>query len=288
MERLKRNSATIPVDSIDVYFSGLRKFSLLSEEEERRLAIRMFEGDEEAREMMINCNLRLVVSVAKRYIGRRSHLALSDLIQEGNIGLFKAIEKFDYRKGFKFSTYATWWIRQKIERSLLKGDLIRLPVYMGTEMLKYRRALDELAINLNHDPTIEEVAKQMGVQLFVVKRIQRAFLEFVSIDETFEDGSAKFGEKLFDKDYAPTERGIVNSDTRSYVESFIEKLTEKEQIVIRSRFGLDDDTPRTLEDIGKQFKVSREMIRQIEAKALRRLKAKMTGRRPMSFLQLVK
>lgn len=288
MERLKRTGATIPRDSIAVYFSDLRKFSLLSEEEEKQLARRMLEGDEEAREMMINCNLRLVVSVAKKYIRHRHNLTFHDLIEDGNIGLIKAVDRFDPEKGFKFSTYATWWIRQAIDRSLLKGELIHLPVYMRTEMLKYKRALYELAMSLNHDPTIEEVAKQMGVKLFVVKRIQQAFVEFVSIDETFEDGSAKFGEKLFNKDHAPTEGNIVNSDTRSYVESFIDKLTEKEQIIIRLRFGLDDDTPRTLEELGKQFKVSREMIRQIEAKALRRLKAKMTGRRPMSFLQLVK
>lgn len=287
MERLKRNSATIPVDSIVVYFSGLRKFSLLSEEEERQLARRKVKGDKGARETLINCNLRLVVSIAKKYL-RYKHDSFNDLIEAGNIGLIKAVDRFDPERGFKFSTYATWWIRQAIDRSLLKGELIHLPVYMRTEMLKYKRALYELAMSLNHDPTIEEVAKQMGVKLFVVKRIQQAFVEFVSIDETFEDGSAKFGEKLFNKDHAPTEGNIVNSDTRSYVESFIDKLTEKEQIIIRLRFGLDDDTPRTLEELGKQFKVSREMIRQIEAKALRRLKAKMTGRRPMSFLQLVK
>ena len=271
-------------DPVRMYLKEIGKVPLLSAEEEIELALRMEEGDEEAKKKLAEANLRLVVSIAKRYVGRG--MLFLDLIQEGNLGLIKAVEKFDYRKGFKFSTYATWWIRQAITRAIAdQARTIRIPVHMVETINKLIRVSRQLLQELGREPTPEEIAEEMNMPVERVREILKISQEPVSLETPIgEEEDSHLG------DFIPDDNIPVPADAAAFTllkEQLLEvlsTLTDREQKVLRLRFGLDDGRARTLEEVGKEFNVTRERIRQIEAKALRTLRHPSRSRKLKDYL----
>lgn len=259
-------------DPVRMYLKEIGKVPLLSADEEIELAKRMEKGDEEAKKRLCEANLRLVVSIAKRYVGRG--MLFLDLIQEGNLGLIKAVDKFDYTKGYKFSTYATWWIRQAITRSIAdQARTIRIPVHMVETINKLIRVSRQLLQTYGREPSPEEIAKEMGISVEKVREIQKIAQEPVSLETPIgEEEDSHLGDFIPDEDVpAPAEAAAFSMLKEQLVE-VLDTLTEREQKVLKLRFGLEDGRARTLEEVGKEFDVTRERIRQIEAKSLRKLR----------------
>lgn len=259
-------------DPVRMYLKEIGKISLLSPEEEIELAKRMEDGDEEAKKRIAEANLRLVVSIAKRYVNRG--MLFLDLIQEGNLGLIKAVEKFDYKKGYKFSTYATWWIRQAITRAIAdQARTIRIPVHMVETINKLSRVRRELLLQLNREPSPEEIAKEMNVPVDKVHEIMKISQEPVSLETPIgEEEDSHLGDFIQDDNIPVPAEAAAYAILREQLTEVLGTLTEREQKVLRLRFGLDDGRARTLEEVGREFNVTRERIRQIEAKALRKLR----------------
>ena len=259
-------------DPVRMYLKEIGKVPLLTPEEEQDLAKRMAEGDEEAKRRMAEANLRLVVSIAKRYVGRG--MLFLDLIQEGNLGLIKAVEKFDYTKGYKFSTYATWWIRQAITRAIAdQARTIRIPVHMVETINRMRQATNQLVYQNGHEPTPEELAKAMDMSVERVREIQRMAQEPASLESPVgEEEDSSLGDFVADENAEAPGKAADRAMVAQQINQALKSLTPREEKVIRLRFGLDDGRPRTLEEVGKEFNVTRERIRQIEAKALRKLR----------------
>ncbi|NCB48509.1 MAG: RNA polymerase sigma factor RpoD [Clostridia bacterium] len=260
-------------DPVKIYLKEIGKVPLLSGDEEVKYAKLMAEGDENARQRLSEANLRLVVSIAKKYVGRTS-MQLLDLIQEGNLGLLKAVEKFDYTKGFRFSTYATWWIRQSITRAIAdQARTIRIPVHMVETINKLIRVSRQLLQSLSRDPTAKEIAEKMGISEQRVCEIQKIAQDPVSLENPVgEEEDSKIGDFVEDESIKSPVETAAQLILKEQLMSAIDTLTPREQKVIRLRYGLDDSHPRTLEEVGKEFSVTRERIRQIEAKALRKLR----------------
>ena len=259
-------------DPVKMYIKDLGKVPLLTAEQEVELAKRILEGDEDAKNQLCNANLRLVISIAKKYTGRNMHFL--DLIQEGNIGLMKAVEKFDYTKGFRFSTYATWWIKQSITRAMAdQARTIRIPVHMVETINRLGRVSKKLLQDLGREPTLEELSEALDLPPAKVSEIQKIALDPISLESPIGDEEDS---KISDFIEDDTTISPVESATRSMLKSqlfaVIDTLTPREQKVIRLRYGLDDGYPKTLEQVGVEFNVTRERIRQIEAKALRKLR----------------
>lgn len=271
-------------DPVKVYLNDIGKIALLSAEEETQLAALMSQGDEYAKQKLSEANLRLVVAIAKRYVGRG--MQLLDLIQEGNLGLMKAVDKFDYTKGFRFSTYATWWIRQAITRAIAdQARTIRIPVHMVETINKLSRTIRVLVQKLGRDPTPEEIAEEMGLPVERVIEIQRISQDPVSLEMPVgEEDDSHLGDFLEDEKSKEPEGYAVSGMLKEQLASVLNTLTPREEMVIRLRYGLDDAHPRTLEDVGKEFGVTRERIRQIEAKALRKLRHPNRSRRLKDFI----
>lgn len=259
-------------DPVRMYLKEIGKVDLLTAEGEKELAQRMQEGDIEARDHLCEANLRLVVSIAKRYVGRG--MSFLDLIQEGNLGLLKAVEKFDYTKGFKFSTYATWWIRQAITRAIAdQARTIRIPVHMVETINKLVRAQRTLLQELGREPEVEELAKVLEIKEDKVREIMKISQEPVSLEKPIgEEEDSHLGDFIPDDDAPSPEHQTAFSLLKEQLGEVLSTLTPREEKVLRLRFGLDDGRTRTLEEVGKEFDVTRERIRQIEAKALRKLR----------------
>ena len=259
-------------DPVRMYLREIGKIPLLSYDKELELAKRILEGDEEAKQELAEANLRLVVSIAKRYVGRG--MLFLDLIQEGNMGLIKAVEKFDYTKGFKFSTYATWWIRQAITRAIAdQARTIRIPVHMVETINRLIRTSRHLLQQLGREPTPEEIAKEMDMSVEKVMEIQKIAQDPVSLETPIgEEDDSHLGDFIQDEDSPAPQDAASYTLLREQLEEVMKTLTPREAKVLRLRFGLDDGKARTLEEVGKEFDVTRERIRQIEAKALRKLR----------------
>ena len=271
-------------DPVRMYLKEIGKVPLLSAEEEISLAQRMEEGDEEAKKRLAEANLRLVVSIAKRYVGRG--MLFLDLIQEGNLGLIKAVEKFDYRKGYKFSTYATWWIRQAITRAIAdQARTIRIPVHMVETINKLIRVSRQLLQELGREPTPEEIAEEMHMSVERVREILKISQEPVSLETPIgEEEDSHLGDFIQDDNVPVPADAAASTMLKEQLEEVLGTLTEREQKVLRLRFGLDDGRARTLEEVGKEFNVTRERIRQIEAKALRKLRHPSRSRKLKDYL----
>ncbi len=271
-------------DPVRMYLKEIGKVPLLSAEEEKDLAIRMEEGDEEAKKRLAEANLRLVVSIAKRYVGRG--MLFLDLIQEGNLGLIKAVEKFDYRKGFKFSTYATWWIRQAITRAIAdQARTIRIPVHMVETINKLVRVSRQLLQELGREPTPEEIAEKMDIPVERVREIIKISQEPVSLETPIgEEEDSHLGDFIQDDNVPVPAEAAAFTLLKEQLDEVLGTLTEREQKVLRLRFGLKDGRARTLEEVGKEFNVTRERIRQIEAKALRKLRHPSRSRKLKDYL----
>ena len=272
-------------DPVRMYLKEIGKVPLLSADEEIELAQRMEQGDEEAKKRLCEANLRLVVSIAKRYVGRG--MLFLDLIQEGNLGLIKAVDKFDYRKGYKFSTYATWWIRQAITRSIAdQARTIRIPVHMVETINKLIRVSRQLLQTYGREPSPEEIAVEMGLSVEKVREIQKIAQEPVSLETPIgEEEDSHLGDFIPDEDVpAPAEAAAFSMLKEQLVE-VLDTLTEREQKVLKLRFGLEDGRARTLEEVGKEFDVTRERIRQIEAKALRKLRHPSRSKKLKDYLE---
>ncbi len=272
-------------DPVRMYLKEIGKVPLLTADEEIELAKRMEKGDEEAKKRLCEANLRLVVSIAKRYVGRG--MLFLDLIQEGNLGLIKAVDKFDYTKGYKFSTYATWWIRQAITRSIAdQARTIRIPVHMVETINKLIRVSRQLLQTYGREPTPEEIAQEMGLSVDKVREIQKIAQEPVSLETPIgEEEDSHLGDFIPDEDVpAPAEAAAFSMLKEQLVE-VLDTLTEREQKVLKLRFGLEDGRARTLEEVGKEFEVTRERIRQIEAKALRKLRHPSRSKKLKDYLE---
>ncbi|MBB5263846.1 RNA polymerase primary sigma factor [Catenibacillus scindens] len=272
-------------DPVRMYLKEIGKVPLLSADEEIELAQRMEEGDEEAKKRLAEANLRLVVSIAKRYVGRG--MLFLDLIQEGNLGLIKAVEKFDYRKGYKFSTYATWWIRQAITRAIAdQARTIRIPVHMVETINKLVRVSRQLLQELGREPTPEEIAKEMHVPVERVHEILKISQEPVSLETPIgEEEDSHLGDFIQDDNVPVPAEAAAFTLLKEQLAQVLVTLTDREQKVLRLRFGLDDGRARTLEEVGKEFNVTRERIRQIEAKALRKLRHPSRSRKLKDYLE---
>ncbi|WP_373894302.1 RNA polymerase sigma factor RpoD [Virgibacillus sp. CBA3643] len=259
-------------DTVRMYLKEIGRTDLLSADEEVHLARRIEEGDRVAKERLTEANLRLVVSLAKHYTGRG--LQFLDLIQEGNTGLMKAVEKYDYRKGFKFSTYATWWIRQSITRAIAdQSKTIRKPVHMVETINKLTRVQRELVLKLGHEPTPEEIAKEMDLPLEKVYHVLRLTQDTVSLEKPIgEEEGSYLGDFIEDQETPSPSDQATYASLKEQLEAILDTLTDREENVLRLRFGLDDDHSRTLEEVGRVFDITRERIRQIESKALRKLR----------------
>jgi RNA polymerase primary sigma factor len=271
-------------DPVRMYLKEIGKVPLLTAEGEIELAKRMEQGDEEAKKRLAEANLRLVVSIAKRYVGRG--MLFLDLIQEGNLGLIKAVEKFDYRKGYKFSTYATWWIRQAITRAIAdQARTIRIPVHMVETINKEIRVSRQLLQELGREPTPEEIAEEMNISVDRVREILKISQEPVSLETPIgEEEDSHLGDFIQDDNVPAPADAAANTMLKEQLEEVLGTLTEREQKVLRLRFGLDDGRARTLEEVGKEFNVTRERIRQIEAKALRKLRHPSRSRKLKDYL----
>lgn len=274
-EAAKIGEAGLP-DAVQMYLRGIGKTPLLKGEEERELAKRMERGDEEARQQLMRANLRLVVSIAKRYIRRTPNLSILDLIQEGNIGLSRAVEKFDYRRGFKFSTYATWWIRQAITRALAdQSRTIRIPVHAVEAISKYTQMKRKMIQELGREPLAEEIAIEMGITPEKIRHIQKISQEVLSLEAPVGEGDEEsvLSEFIRDEKSLTPAQLTAQSLLRKQIKGILVDLTPREQEILRLRFGLEDGITHTLEEVGKKFGVTRERIRQIEAKSLLKIKA---------------
>ena len=258
-------------DSVRMYLKEIGKIPLLNAEQERELAQKMQAGDKDAKDTLVESNLRLVVSIAKKYMNRG--LSLLDLIQEGNIGLIKAVDKFDYSKGFKFSTYATWWIRQAITRAIAdQARTIRIPVHMVETINKLTRVQRQLIQDLGREPTIDELAEKMNMPVDKIRDIQRISQDPVSIDKPVgEEEDSHLVDFIPSDEYVSPDDEVSRELLKEDLIKVLDLLTEREAKVIRLRFGLDDDKQRTLEEVGRSLGVTRERIRQIEAKSIRKL-----------------
>ena len=271
-------------DPVRMYLKEIGKVPLLSAEEEIELARRMSEGDEEARKRLAEANLRLVVSIAKRYVGRG--MLFLDLIQEGNLGLIKAVEKFDYTKGYKFSTYATWWIRQAITRAIAdQARTIRIPVHMVETINKLIRVSRQLLQELGREPTPEEIAKEMNMPVDRVRDILKISQEPVSLETPIgEEEDSHLGDFIQDDNVPVPAEAAAFTLLKEQLNEVLDPLTDREPKVLKLRFGLEDGRSRTLEEVGKEFQVTRERIRQIEAKALRKLRHPSRSRKLKDYL----
>ena len=271
-------------DPVRMYLKEIGKVPLLSPEEERALAEKMADGDEDAKRRMAEANLRLVVSIAKRYVGRG--MLFLDLIQEGNLGLIKAVEKFDYEKGYKFSTYATWWIRQAITRAIAdQARTIRIPVHMVETINKVIRVSRQLLQELGHDPSPEEIANEMGMSVDKVRDILKIAQEPVSLETPIgEEEDSHLGDFIQDEDASEPSEAASLTLLKEQLAEVLDTLTPREKKVLELRFGMIDGRTRTLEEVGKEFNVTRERIRQIEAKALRKLRHPSRSKKLRDFL----
>ena len=271
-------------DPVRMYLKEIGKVPLLTPEEEQELARRMADGDEEAKRRMAEANLRLVVSIAKRYVGRG--MLFLDLIQEGNLGLIKAVDKFDYTKGYKFSTYATWWIRQAITRAIAdQARTIRIPVHMVETINKVIRVSRQLLQELGHDPSAEEIAEEMGMPVDKVRDILKIAQEPVSLETPIgEEEDSHLGDFIPDEDASEPSEAASFSLLREQLMTVLDTLPPREKKVLELRFGIVDGRTRTLEEVGKEFNVTRERIRQIEAKALRKLRHPSRSKKLRDFL----
>ena len=272
-------------DPVRMYLKEIGKVQLLSADEEIELAKKMEEGDKEAKKKLAEANLRLVVSIAKRYVGRG--MQFLDLIQEGNLGLIKAVEKFDYRKGYKFSTYATWWIRQAITRAIAdQARTIRIPVHMVETINKLIRVQRQMLQELGREPLPEEVAKEMGLPVERVREIQKISQEPVSLETPIgEEEDSHLGDFIQDENVPVPAEAAAYTLLKEQLLEVLDTLTERERKVLCLRFGLNDGRARTLEEVGKEFQVTRERIRQIEAKALRKLRHPSRSRKLKDFME---
>ena len=271
-------------DPVRMYLKEIGRISLLSLEEETALSERIANGDEEAKNILAESNLRLVVSIAKRYVGRG--MLFLDLIQEGNIGLMKAVEKFDANKGYKFSTYATWWIRQAITRAIAdQARTIRVPVHMVETINKLSRYQRQLTLELNREPTDDELAKKMGMPVDKVREVIKIAQDPVSLETPIgEEDDSHLGDFVKDERSMSPEEYTIHEMLKDEISDVLLTLTEREEQVLRLRFGLDDGSCKTLEEVGQMFGVTRERIRQIEAKALRKLRHPSRSRKLKDFL----
>lgn len=277
---------TLPTDDpVRMYLKEIGKVSLLTADEERELAIRMEQGDEEAKKKLCESNLRLVVSIAKRYLNRG--LSFLDLIQEGNLGLIKAVDKFDYTKGYKFSTYATWWIRQAITRSIAdQARTIRIPVHMVETINKLILISRQLLQEYGREPTSEEIAKEMGITVEKVREIKKISQDPVSLETPIgEEEDSHLGDFIPDDDVPAPVDAAAYSMLKEQLMEVLDTLSDREKKVLMLRFGLEDGRPRTLEEVGKEFNVTRERIRQIEAKALRKLRHPSRSKKLKDYLE---
>ena len=272
-------------DPVKMYLKDIGRVPLLTAEEEIELAKRMQENDQAAKKRLCEANLRLVVSIAKRYVGRG--MLFLDLIQEGNMGLMKAVEKFDYQKGFKFSTYATWWIRQSITRAIAdQARTIRIPVHMVETINKLTRVQRVLLQELGREPTPAEIAEKMGVTEERVREIQKIAQDPVSLETPIgEEEDSHLGDFIEDEKTATPSDAVASTMLKEQLLSVLDTLTPREEKVIRLRYGIDDGKPRTLEEVGREFNVTRERIRQIEAKALRKLRHPSRSKKLKDFLE---
>ncbi|QMU07578.1 RNA polymerase sigma factor RpoD [Levilactobacillus suantsaii] len=287
-KELKAASTTTGVkinDPVRMYLKEIGRVSLLTADQEVALALRIEKGEEEAKQELAEANLRLVVSIAKRYVGRG--MQFLDLIQEGNMGLMKAVEKFDYRKGFKFSTYATWWIRQAITRAIAdQARTIRIPVHMVETINKLIRIQRQLLQDLGREPTPEEIGAEMDMPTEKVREILKIAQEPVSLETPIgEEDDSHLGDFIEDQDATSPADHAAYELLKEQLESVLDTLTDREENVLRLRFGLDDGRTRTLEEVGKVFGVTRERIRQIEAKALRKLRHPSRSKQLKDFLE---
>ncbi|MDB5224422.1 MAG: RpoD subfamily polymerase sigma-70 subunit, polymerase primary sigma factor [Candidatus Adlerbacteria bacterium] len=276
-------------DSIQMYLREIGKYPLLSGQEERDLAKRITEGDMEAKNLLWRANLRLVVSIAKKYVGRSPDLTLLDLIQEGNLGLFKAVEKFDFTKGFKFSTYATWWIRQAITRALAdQSRTIRIPVHMVETIAKYKQVSRRLSQELGRDPLADEIALEMGVDVEKIYQIEKIDQDTVSLESPVgsddgDDGKSVLGDFIKDDKILGPDQEVARRILADQLKEILDELSPKEREILKLRHGLEDGIYHTLEEVGKKFGVTRERIRQIEAKALERIRTHEKAKRLRSY-----
>ncbi len=271
-------------DPVRMYLKEIGRISLLSADEESELALKIASGDESAKNILAESNLRLVVSIAKRYVGRG--LLFLDLMQEGNIGLMKAVEKFDYDKGYKFSTYATWWIRQAITRALAdQARTIRVPVHMVETINKMARIQRQMTLELNREPSEEELADKMGISVEKVREVMKISQDPVSLETPIgEEDDSHLGDFIKDERSMSPEEYATNEILKEEIKNVLLTLQEREQEVLELRFGLVDGTSHTLEEVGKKFNVTRERIRQIEAKALRKLRHPSRAKKLKDFL----
>ena len=262
-------------DSVQMYLKEIGRISLISADEEKELARRIEAGDEDAKNRLAQANLRLVVSIAKKYVGRTPHLTMLDLIQEGNLGLFRAVEKFDWRKGYKFSTYATWWIRQAVTRAIAdQGKTIRIPVHMVETISKYQQVRRRLTQDLGRDPLAEELAAEMNIEVEKIHHIQKISQDTVSLEAPVgeDDEDSTLGDFIEDKQMLTPAQEAARRLLKDHIKEILVDLMPREQKILRMRFGLDDGISHTLEEVGKEFGVTRERIRQIEAKAIERIR----------------
>lgn len=275
-------------DSIQMYLREIGRYPLLNAQQERDYAKRIVEGDDEARNLLARANLRLVVSIAKKYVGRSPDLTLLDLIQEGNLGLFKAVDKFDYTKGYKFSTYATWWIRQAITRALAdQSRTIRIPVHMVETIAKYKQVARRLSQDLGRDPLAEEIALEMGVDVDKIYQIEKIDQDTVSLESPVgsddDDGKSVLGDFIKDDKILSPDQEVSRRILGDQLHEILDELSPKEREILKLRHGLEDGIYHTLEEVGKKFGVTRERIRQIEAKALERIRTHDKAKRLRSY-----
>lgn len=276
----------IAVDSVQMYLREISKVSLLTAKEEVELAKRIEKGDITAKQRLTEANLRLVVSIAKKYVGRSPNLTLLDLIQEGNIGLFRAVEKYDWRKGYKFSTYATWWIRQAITRALAdQSRTIRIPVHMVETINKFTQITRRLVQDLGREPLPEEIASEMGLDIDKIRYIMKISQDTVSLESTVgeDDEESTLGDFIEDTESILPNQAAARELLKDYIKEILVEVPPREQKILKMRFGLEDGITHTLEEIGQEFGVTRERIRQIEAKAMERIKAHPEARKLLDY-----
>jgi RNA polymerase nonessential primary-like sigma factor len=274
------------LDVVKYYLKDIRSMPLLTFAEEQSLGKRIAEGDKEARNLMIESNLRLVVSIGKKYINRG--LPFSDIIEEGNLGLMRAVDKFEYQRGFKFSTYAVWWIRQAIERAIMnKARIIRLPVHVASMVNAYSGTMRHLTQELGREPMIDEIAERMGKSVERVRNLSQVVRETYSLDMLIGDNEEDTLTSVLEDAHAPSPASASDDlSRRKHIDGWLSQLREMERKVIEFRFGLDGEAPRTLDSIGKQLKITRERVRQIQEQALRKLKETMRSQ-TISFEEIV-